>query len=106
MPVLEVFPELIDLGIAVGLMQVHTGRDLESATLNDDFFGRPDHYLAGVLTQASQREALLRIAGRMANPDGMPVVSSDGEQWIPLAGSAENGLYLVTLTSTPVPVSC
>ncbi len=105
MPTLELSEDLLDVGLAVGLMRLPTPTsDPADAELNDDFFNRPDHYLSGVFTQRTQREAVLRIAGRLVDPDGSPLVGQDDEQWIPLAtvapsGQVTCGLFLI---ATPV----
>src|SRR5688500_7302483 len=101
MAVLEFSPELIDLGLTIGLMRVEDGHPPADAELNSDFFVQPDHYLTGVFTQPGQREALLRMAGRLMSPDGPPVVGTADEQWVSIASSAPNGsvtsgLFLVT----------
>ena len=105
MPPPQFSPELVDVGLAIGLLAMPApGGSPESATLNDDFFVRPDHYLTGVFTQPGQRSAILRIAERLVGPDGPPVLDGGGEHWIPIAtvapgGTVTSGLFLV---ATPI----
>ena len=102
MSLLEISPELIDVGIAVGVLRVPPGSTADNAVPNDDFFAHPDEYLTGVLTRPAQRDAALRIIGGLADPDGPPVTSVGDEQWVALASTAATGtgvtcgLFLVT----------
>ena len=100
MPTLEVSPELRDVAIALGVMKVPGGGSAANATFNDDFFARPDHYLAQVLIEPAQRDAVLRTLAAAAGNTESPMVVA-GEQWVPIAsahpgGAVTTGLFLVS----------
>jgi hypothetical protein len=89
--------ELIDLGVAAGLLL----RTDDGITVNEVWFSDPASHLRSVLTDRKQREALLGLARRAlgtasaADLDlrGLPV----DESWLPIAAltNPSRGLYLV-----------
>lgn len=89
--------ELIDLGVAAGLLH----RTDDGITVNEVWFSDPASHLRSMLTEREQREALLGLARRAlgtasaADLDlrGLPV----DENWLPIAAATNpsRGLYLV-----------
>lgn len=75
----EPSPELVDLGLAVGVL---TGTP-EDPVLDNSFFTDPGAKLGGILADAGQRTAALNLLSRVL--DGAPGPgTTEGEQWVPL----------------------
>lgn len=92
---IELSPELILLGKAFRLIE-------PDGSFNTDWFKRPHHYIARVLTDGDQRDATIELAeeilGTVRDQIELPELPQ-GESWIPLVDQTNNkittGLYAV-----------
>ena len=91
MTTFEPSPELVDLGLALGVV---TG-DPDDPQLDNGFFADPISRLGALLADADQRAAALRLLSRVLDGSpGPPAVG--GEQWVPLVttdGTPRLGLW-------------
>lgn len=99
--------ELIELGAAIGLLDLPAGADPHTATLNTGWFEDPAAHLSSIFTDADQRAALLGLLGRERGrgAGGLDLGDvPDSQQWIPLTESGPGSLFLVVDTGGPAPV--
>ena len=89
--------ELIDLGVAAGLLH----RTDDGVSVNEAWFSDPGGHLRSMLTETEQRAALLGLARRAlgtasADDTDLRGIPPD-ESWLPIAASTDpsRGLYLV-----------
>ena len=90
--ILDLSPELIDLGLALGVL---SGTP-QNPQPDNEFFSDPSAKLGGVLAEPDQRAAALRLLSRVLDGSATPT-SVDGEEWVALvtqdqtAGASEPG---------------
>ncbi|MBA3553328.1 MAG: hypothetical protein H0W29_01020, partial [Gemmatimonadales bacterium] len=83
------FGDLTDLAVAIGLVR-------PDGSFNSDWLTRPGDYLAGVLADDGQRQALLAFAAS-ALAGEPPTTDADGRRWLPVAEIDRPGKPLVRL---------
>jgi large repetitive protein len=101
----ELAHELVQLGIAVGILRPVPGGGPDDYTLNRDWFEDPGRYLGGVLRDPEQREAALALAQAALGSAGEELDLHElpaDETWLPLASShdPEAGLFAVVKTES------
>ncbi|GLY99563.1 DUF6603 domain-containing protein [Actinoplanes sp. NBRC 103695] len=83
----ELPDELVQVGLALGVLRLDRPGDPASLALNPAFFGDPSGTLAGVAHDPDRREALLRLAaslfGEVSRTLDLPALPP-GQTWIPL----------------------
>ena len=88
-------PEVLDIAKAVGLVSA-------SGEINDSWFNNPLDNLRSVLTNSTQRAALLDLLDIVLPPQAVAGVPS-GEKWHPLLGTQPAGnLYLTLSLADPL----
>jgi large repetitive protein len=98
----ELSPELIQLGLALGLLRLDQPSDPDSWTLDSGFFADPGAALGGVLSDPVQRQAAMTLAatllGRASDQLDLPRPPA-GQTWLPIAqasdGDGSGGLFVV-----------
>lgn len=87
----ELGPELLDLGRLLGLID-------EGGGLNSAWFESPLTRLESIVSDATQRAALLRLLDALLPPASLPGVPDD-EKWHPLLGDRPGGNLYLTVKS-------
>lgn len=94
----ELSPELVQLGLALGILRLSDRTDLDSWTFDTAFFDDPAAALRSIMTDDVQRDAALSLAvtmlGRAGRAPDLPA-STPGQTWIPLYEQRSAGLYVV-----------
>jgi hypothetical protein len=97
----ELSEELVQLGLALGVLRLERPEDLASWTLNTAFFADPPATLAGIATDPARRQAAITLAeallGRAEDTLDRPDLPA-GQTWIPLAkrgGDTGSALFAV-----------
>ena len=96
--ILDLSPELIDLGLALGVL---TGTP-QSPQPDNEFFSDPSAKLGGVLAEPDQRAAALRLLSRVLDGSATPS-SVDGEEWVALVTQEQNAQDQTARAGEPEP---
>src|SRR5580704_1917313 len=86
-------PEILDVAEALGL--VDSNGDLASSWFED-----PLSHLSQVLTNATQRQAVLDLLDQIVPPQS-PAGAPSGEKWHPLLGAQASGNVYLTVNDAP-----
>ena len=88
-------PEILDAVKAIGLVS-------DTGDIDSSWFATPSAYLESILTNATQRAAVLDLLDLVLPPQAVPGAPA-GEKWHPLLGTQPDGnLYLTVGTADPV----